>query len=56
MNIEQVRIPLNDAQGKGMDARNFIKELQKYLRNDLKIESKLMVRGLGDVTLILGGK
>lgn len=56
MNIEQVRIPLYDAQGKGVDARNFIKELQKYLRTDLKIESKLMVRGLGDVTLILGEK
>jgi hypothetical protein len=56
MNIEQVRIPLMDAQNKAVDARSFIRELQKYLKNDLKIESKLLIKGLGDAQLILGEK
>lgn len=56
MNLEQVRIPLYDSQNKAIDARSFMRELQKYLKNELKIESKLLVKGLGDAQLILGEK
>ena len=57
MNIEQVRIPVIDANGKAIDARLFLKELQKYLKAaPYNIESKLMIRGLGEVILVLGEK
>lgn len=57
MNIEQVRIPLLDAEDKATDARTFLKELQKYLRTaPYNIDSKLMIRGLGEAILVLGEK
>ena len=57
MNIEQVRIPVIDANGKAIDARLFLKELQKYLKAaPYNIESKLMIRGLGEAILVLGEK
>jgi hypothetical protein len=57
MTIEQVRIPIADANGKSIDARLFLKDLQKFLRAaPYNIESKLMIRGLGEAILVLGEK
>jgi hypothetical protein len=55
--FEQVRIPLYDANNNAQDARAFVKELQKYLKNSpYQITSKLVTKGLGQATLILGEK
>jgi hypothetical protein len=57
MTVEQVRIPVIDANGKAIDARLFLKDLQKYLKAaPYNIESKLMIRGLGEAILVLGEK
>lgn len=50
---EQVRIPLSNASGRAIDARNFVSGLQKHLK-EYGIPSKLMIRGLGEATLVLG--
>jgi Family of unknown function (DUF6175) len=55
--FEQVRIPLFDAKGRAQDARRFAKGLNKYLKNEpFNIPNKLVMKGLGRATLILGGK
>ena len=55
--FEQVKIPLKDNNGKDVDARSFIHSLQKELeRVPYEIETKLMMRGLGEVILVLGEK
>ena len=55
--FEQVRIPLFDEKGKAMDARAFGTELRKYLQKPpYDITSKVIVRGLGEVILVLGEK
>lgn len=55
--FEQVKIPLKDRRGMGMDARSFAVGLQKYLKGvPFNITSKLMIRGLGEVILVLGEK
>ena len=51
--FEQVRIPLSNAAGRAIDARNFVSGLQKHLK-EYGIPSKLMIRGLGEATLVLG--
>jgi len=57
MNMEQVRIPVQDAEGKAIDARAFLKGLQKFLKAaPYNIDSKLMIRGLGEAILVLGEK
>lgn len=60
MYFEQVRIPLmrEDAKGnlKAVDARGWTSGLRKYLRDNYEIESKLMMQGLGQAQLVLGGK
>lgn len=57
MLFEQVRIPLYDASGKATDARGFCKELQKYLQAaPYTITNKLMMKGLGQATIVLGDK
>ncbi len=54
---EQVRIPLYDANNYALDARQFTKGLQKYLKAaPFNFEVKLMTRGLGEAILILGEK
>lgn len=52
--IEQVRIPLVSASGRAIDARAFVGGLQKYLKSNYDIPSKLTIRGLGEANLILG--
>ena len=57
LQFEQVRIPFFDDKGRAMDARSFATELRKYLRKEpFGIESKVMVRGLGEAILVLGEK
>ncbi|WP_372752847.1 DUF6175 family protein [Mariniflexile sp.] len=55
--FEQVRIPLENEQGRAMDARRFVNELSKYLKEaPYNISNKLVMKGLGRATVILGGK
>ena len=55
--FEQVRIPLKDKNGNGLDARGFATNLRKYLsKAPYNITSKVVVRGLGEAILILGEK
>jgi hypothetical protein len=55
--FEQVRIPLLDNNGEAMDAREFATKLRKYLaKPPYNITSKVVIRGLGEATLILGEK
>ncbi|TXB66089.1 hypothetical protein FRY74_05830 [Vicingus serpentipes] len=55
--FEQVRIPLFDERGRAQDARRFASGLRKWLKADPRlIESKLVMKGLGRATLILGEK
>lgn len=55
--IEQVRIPVSDNQKNAIDARMYVRDLQKYLKAPpFSIDSKLMTRGLGEAILILGDK
>ena len=57
LRVEQVKIPLLDANKNGIDARQFARNLQKYLKAaPYNIESKLLNRGLGEAILILGEK
>lgn len=55
--FEQVRIPLFNSSGVSMDARAFTNELRKYLQKPpYNISSKIIIRGLGEATLVLGEK
>ncbi|HLA56154.1 MAG TPA: DUF6175 family protein [Flavobacterium sp.] len=57
MLIEQVRIPLYNAQGKATDARGWLKGLQDVLKNaPYAIPSKLMMKGLGQAVIVIGDK
>jgi hypothetical protein len=57
MFFEQVRIPLYDESGRAIDARGFAKGLQSYLKNPpFSIVNKLMTKGLGQATIVLGEK
>jgi len=55
--FDQVRIPLYTANNDPIDARQFAKGLQKYLKAaPFNFEVKLMTRGLGEAILVLGEK
>lgn len=55
--FEQVRIPLYGAGNNAIDARQFAKGLQKYLKAaPFSYEVKLMTRGLGEAIIVLGEK
>ena len=55
--FEQVRIPVYDNTKNAVDTRAFLKNLQNYLKaSPLNIDSKLMIRGLGEAILVLGEK
>ncbi len=56
MLFEQVRIPLYDATNKPVDARGWAKGLQKMLKDKYQIESKLMMKGLGQASIVVGEK
>lgn len=55
--FEQVRIPLYNSSNRAIDARRYLRQLSKYLSGSpYGISNKLVMRGLGKATLILGGK
>lgn len=54
--FEQVRIPLQDANGKAVDTRGWARGLQKMLKEKYQLESKLMMKGLGQAQLVIGEK
>ncbi|CAM1369877.1 conserved exported protein of unknown function [Tenacibaculum soleae] len=54
--FEQVRIPLFNEKGRAIDARRFVKKLSKVLKKTHQIPNKLVMKGLGRATIILGGK
>jgi hypothetical protein len=57
MNFRQVRIPMFDARGKAIDAKDFVKPLQKMLQAPpFGVPTKLVPKGLGQAWLILGEK
>lgn len=56
MLFEQVRIPLYDANNRAVDARSWARGLQKMLKEKYKIEAKLMMKGLGQATIVVGEK
>jgi hypothetical protein len=57
MLFEQVRIDLFNAKGRAQDARRFVKGLSKVLKNEpYLIPNKVVMKGLGRATIILGGK
>jgi hypothetical protein len=56
MLFEQVRIPLFDVNNKAVDARGWAKGLQKHLKDTYQIEAKLMMKGLGQASIVIGEK
>ena len=57
MLFEQVRIPLYDASGNASDTRGFCKGLQKFISSaPYNVVNKLMMKGLGQATIVLGDK
>lgn len=55
MYFEQIRIPLYDEKGRATDARRWARGLTKKI-SDLGVACKLMMKGLGQVTIVIGGK
>jgi hypothetical protein len=55
MYFEQVRIPLFDENQRAMDARRWTRGLINKLKT-LGVPAKLMMKGLGQATIIIGGK
>ncbi|GAA4938481.1 hypothetical protein GCM10023314_08860 [Algibacter agarivorans] len=55
--FEQVRIPLYNEKNRAIDARRYTSGLSKFLKNaPYNIPNKLVMKGLGRATIILGGK
>lgn len=55
--FEQVRIPLYDNRERAIDARRYVRDLSKYLSSaPFNIPNKLVMKGLGRATIILGSK
>ena len=55
--FEQVMIPCFDENNIALDARAFANKLRKYLRKDpFLLQSKVVAKGLGEVSLIIGEK
>ncbi|MDD2311755.1 MAG: DUF6175 family protein [Petrimonas sp.] len=53
MMFEQVRIPLFENE-RAIDTRTWARGLSTYLRKDYSIDSKIVMRGLGQATIIIG--
>ena len=57
MLFKQVRIPMYNEAGTAIDARGFCKELQNFLKKPpFAITNKLMMKGLGESSIVLGDK
>lgn len=55
MYFEQVRIPMVNEKGRAIDARQWARGIVNHLKS-YGIESKLMMKGLGQATIVIGGK
>ncbi len=47
INFEQVRIPFKDAAGRVMQAKEFVDQLKRYLRDNCDLKSENTTKGLG---------
>lgn len=60
LNFEQVRIPMVEVSESGreraVDARYFARGLAKKITEVAGVECKVMTKGLGEATIVLGGK
>ena len=56
MFFEQVRIPLYNSSGRAIDSRTWAREVQKFLKDTYKIDSKVTMKGLGEAQIIIGEK
>lgn len=57
MLFKQVRIPMYNEAGLALDAKGFCKDLQSYLKKaPFLITNKLMMKGLGQASIVLGEK
>ena len=59
MLFEGVRIPLyveKDGKTRAIQARDWVSNLRKYLKNTYSRESKLMMQGIGQAQLVIGEK
>lgn len=56
MTIDQVRIAVYGVDGRAQDARAWARGLQKHIRDKTGHTVKLMSKGLGTATLVIGGK
>jgi hypothetical protein len=56
LQYEQVRIPFRDSAGKNMQARQFVAQLQKYLKSNFGIVAENTTKGLGGGRLYIGEK
>ena len=56
MVFSNVRIPMITEGGKAMDARTFGQGLRRMLRDKYQITAKVMTKGLGQTTIVLGEK
>ena len=55
MYFEQVRIPMFNEKGRALDARLWARGLVNHLKS-IGVDSKLMMKGLGQATIVIGGK
>lgn len=55
MYFEQVRIPMYNEQGRAIDARRWARGLVNHLKTK-GVVAKLMTKGLGQATIVIGGK
>jgi hypothetical protein len=57
IDYEEVRIPVYDDRNRALDARQYSRDLVKYLNSTpFNFDVKLMTRGLGEAILVLGEK
>lgn len=56
MFFEQVRIPLYNSKNTPIDTRGWAKDLQQMLKEKYAITAKLMTKGLGQASLVIGDK
>ena len=56
MYFDEIRIPLYDDNGRATYTRRWLGNLRKDLKNNYQIEAKLMMQGLGQAQLVIGGK
>lgn len=56
MLFKQVRIPLYDSNNRAIDTKKWAGGLQKMLKEKYNITSKVMMKGLGQASLVIGEK